>query len=165
MVSALAKGADSTGFKSRLREKFFFLFTLIFHLNLLRNYNSFKYHYCDKKCNIILKKNVNKWQKNQLSLGFEPGTFELEGQRVNHYTKIPMMASGQNSYNMVIKEKTENFSFWSWMSLNLKLLKNLLQLFLLHFGWSIFLKKKNPHISAKCISWLKKKLLIPNHFC
>ena len=50
-------------------------------------------------------------KKNQLSPGFEPGTFELEGERVNHYTKIPMMASGQKSYRMVIKEKTENLSF------------------------------------------------------
>ena len=47
---------------------------------------------------------------------------------------------------------------------NSQFFNNFLQLFLLHLCRNILFKKKNPYISVKYISWLKKKLQISNHF-
>ena len=53
-------------------------------------------------------KNKNKEKKKPR---FEPGIVSSLSQRANHYTKIPVMASGQKYCGMMIKVKTENLSF------------------------------------------------------
>ena len=66
MVSALAKGADCPGFKSGLR-KIFFLFILIFHLNLLILTITHSNIVIAKKRQYISEKNVKDVKNSALS--------------------------------------------------------------------------------------------------